>query len=584
MKTFFRILPLILLVTALGLCHSLTGGTRPVFSLPVYALLAIAALLTWRAPRVRAPAAGCLRATGVLFSYLLVRAVFSPLPYLARADIFLILACLLVYLLTATFFVTTGPRMLVVYFLLALGGLHSLVGIVQAVQGEDFMLFGFVRPATGSRASGLFISPNHLAGFLEIAGVLGLSVAWWSGRKPAVKIVAGYATVCCFIGLLLTQSRGGVLCAVFALLVWMGLTLRASYLGGTHGFGRGLVLGIGAVALLLGIGGAVVATHDELRDRLATALGRDIRVSNWQAALDQFRLAPVFGTGAGTHLYLGRLFRRPDLQFDPIHAHNDYLELLAEYGLVGTVGMGAFLALHAARALQAVGRMARALPATATAGHDDLALVLGALTALAALGAHSALDFNLHIPGNALVMAFVFGILARPETVAEIPGEPAPAAGRGLPLIGGAVLALALLAWSGEFFTERARTHLRDEEYPEAIACATQALHLDPWNPFACLHLGEALRLQAELEPAYADRQARREAAERAFAQGLRLFPQDENLLVRRGQVLDRLRRFDEAEAAFQAALATDPRLEILQQFYEKHRALRDAQPANSAP
>jgi tetratricopeptide (TPR) repeat protein len=145
------------------------------------------------------------------------------------------------------------------------------------------------------------------------------------------------------------------------------------------------------------------------------------------------------------------------------------------------------------------------------------------------------------------------------------------------------VLALALLAWPAEFFTERARILLRDEEYPDAIASATQALHLDPWNPFTCLHLGEALRLQAELEPVYADRQARREGAERAFQQGLRLFPQDENLLVRRGQVLDRLKRFDEAEASFQAALAADPLLDGLRQLYEKHRALRDPARSDSA-
>ena len=584
MKAVLRALPLVLIITGFGVCHALTGGTRPVFSLPVYALLAVAALLTWMVPRAGTPAPGCLRATGVLFFYLLVRAAFSPLPYLARADIFLMLACLLVYLLTTCFLVTAELRMRVVYVLMALAGMHSLVGVVQAAQGEDFMLFGFVRPATGTRASGMFISPNHLAGYLEIAGVLGLSVAWWSGRKPGVKIIAGYATVCCYIGLLLTQSRGGVLCAVFSLLVWMGLTLRASYLGKAHGFGRSLVLGIGTVAVLLCIGGFVVATHLELRERLATALGRDIRVSNWQAALEQFRLAPVFGTGAGTHLYLGRLFRRPDLQSDPIHAHNDYLELLAEYGLIGAACLAVFLALHAARALRAMDRMARALRATEEAGHDDLALVIGALAALAALAAHSFLDFNLHIPGNALVMAFVFGILARPETIAENHVPAAPAAGRGLPLLGGAVLLLALLAWPGEFFTERARILLRDEQYPEAIASATQALRLDPWNPFTCLHLGEAHRIEAELEPVFADRQAHRQEAERAFQQGLRLFPQDENLLVRRGQVLDRLKRFDEAEASFQAALDADPRLEVLRQFYEKHRALREPAPVKSAP
>ena len=586
MKPVFRALPLILILTAFGVCHALTGGTRPVFSLPVYALIAVAGLLAGTVPCHGAPDRNCLRATGVLFSYLLLRAAFSPLPYLARADIFLMLSCLLIYLLTASVVVTAGQRMRVVYLLMALAGIHSLVSIVQAAQGEDFMLFGFVRPANGARASGMLVNPNHLAGFLEIAGVMGLSVAWWSGRRPAVKIVAGYATVCCYIGLLLTQSRGGVLCAVFSLLVWMALTLRASYVGGSHSFGRALVLGIGAVAVLLCIGVFFVATHDEMRERLATAFGRDIRVSNWQAALDQFRLAPVFGTGAGTHLYLGRLFRRADLQVDPIHAHNDYLELLAEYGVVGVVGMAAFLALHAAQALRALGRMARAVEGTA---RDDLALVIGALAAFAALGAHSFLDFNLHIPGNALVMAFAFGILARPDTLAEVPA-PATAApgvgkpGRSLPLLGGAVLVLSLVAWPGEFFSDRARILLRDEQYPEAIAAATRALRLDSWNPVTRLHLGESLRLQAELEPAYADRQARRQEAERAFQQGLRLFPQDENLLVRRGQVLDRLKRFDEAEASFQAALAADPRLDVLRQLYEKHRELREATPPLSAP
>ena len=220
---------------------------------------------------------------------------------------------------------------------------------------------------------------------------------------------------------------------------------------------------------------------------------------------------------------------------------------------------------------------------TEAAGDDALALHIGALAAFAALAAHSALDFNLHIPGNALVMAFVFGLLARPEILPET-APPATAASGRAPLLalGGTLLALTLLAWPGEFFTERARVRLRDEKYPAAIASATRALRLDPWNPFTCFYLGEALRFQAELEPFYADRQARRAAAALAYTRGLRLFPQDENLLVRRGQVLDRLKRFDEAEASYQAALAADPQLKVLSELYEKHRALLD--PAPSAP
>ena len=148
MTAIFRNIPLPVAVAAISLCQALTGGTRPLFALPSYILLAIAALLAWRekGPRVQRP--GCLVATGVLVAYMLARAAFSPLAYLARADFFLMLGGLLVYLLTATVFVTARQRMVMVYALLILGVIHTLVGVVQAAQGENFMLSGFLPPAT----------------------------------------------------------------------------------------------------------------------------------------------------------------------------------------------------------------------------------------------------------------------------------------------------------------------------------------------------------------------------------------------------------------------------------------------------
>lgn len=581
MKLILQTFPLALMVTGLVLIHCLIGGTRPVFCLPAYALLAAAGVFALRTPRFHPAAISsrCLLATGLLFSYLLARAALSPVPYLARADLFLMLACLLVYLLAARVLVSSRQRILLAAVLLALGLVHTGVGIAQAAQGEDFMLFGFIRAANGSRASGLFVSPNHYAGFLEIAGVLGLSLAWWSARKPGIRVLAGYCALACYIGLLLSQSRGGVLCAVVSLIVWTALTFRAGYLRNPGGFKRVLVLGIAVLALLLCIGTWFVAQHIVLSERLATTFGGDIRLSNWKAALAQFHSAPIFGTGAGTHLYLGRFHRQPDLQLDPVHAHGDYLELLAEYGVIGMGGMVVFLVLHAVCGLRALGRLALALREKGGAGSDELALVIGALAAFAGLAAHSALDFNLHIPGNALVMAFLFGILAQPEQPPENPAAaskpkvPQPA----LAALGAIVLPLAVLSWPGEFLNERARLALRDEEYPDAIVIATRSLRLDPWNPFTYFYLGEACRLQAELGADYATRKAHREQAEQAFQQGLRYFPQDENLLVRRAQVLDRLQRFDEAGASYRAALAADPHLEILQELYEKHRALRES-------
>jgi len=585
MRSIFAKLPLFLLLAALVVIHGLIGGGRPVFSLPALALLGLAGVLTfWRSGGAGSPAPLGLASTGVLFAYLLGRAALSPVPYLARADIFLMLGCLVTYLLTAFVFTTARPRLLVAGTLLALALAHAGVAAVQAYWGEEYMLFDFIRAPMGTRASGMFISPNHLAGFLEIAGVLGLSLTWWSVRKTAARISLGYATACAYVALLLTQSRGGVLCAVFSLLAWAALAVRVSYLRNPRSLDRALVFSGIAAVLLLASGGWFLAQHQELQERMATAFSRDIRVANWQAALDQFQTAPVFGTGAGTHLYFGRLFRRPELQADPIHAHCDYLELLAEYGVIGAAGMLFFLVAHIRTGLRALRRTASALRGQESSFSPELALLIGALAALAAMAAHSIVDFNLHIPANALTMAFLFGILARPESPDDEPRpEPGPPprwpsrVRPALPLLGALLLLLSALAWPGEYFAEIARTQVRDDEYPEAATTAARALRLDPGNPLVYFHLGEAERLQAELEEKYADRQTRRLASAAAYASGLRLFPQDKDLLLRRAQVLDQLRRFDEAEAAYQDAIAADPNLKVLKSFYERHRQLRAA-------
>lgn len=576
--------PLALLIIALCAIHCLIGGGRPVFSLPTFALLGAAGWATFwtRRPAPQAPSTLCLRTTAALFFYLIVRAAIAPVPYLARADFFLMLGCVVTYLLTVCFFTTIRQRLIVVGVLLTLGLMHSGVAVAQAWIGEEFMLFGFLRAPMGNRASGMFISPNHLAGYLQIAGVLGLSVTWWSARKTGWRIFLGYATAACYIALLLTQSRGGVLCAAFSLLVWGGLAIYVSYVKNPRSLDRALLFGLVGTVLLLAAGAWFVSQNVELRERLATALSRDIRVANWQAALAQFQTAPIFGTGAGTHLYLGRLFRQPELQLDPVHAHSDYLELLAEYGVVGTIGMAAFLAAHASAGGRAMRRAATELRADAAADPSSIALLIGSLAAFAGLAAHSIVDFNLHIPANALTMAFLFGILAQSDASAEDlrPENSNPAtssARRVLPFLGAGLCAISLVAWPGEFLGERARRQLFDEDYLPAAATAEQSLRLDPWNPFTCFHRGEALRLQAELEEKYTGRQAHRNAADRAYRQGLRIFPQDENLLIRRGQVLDRLRRFDEAEASYQAASAADPHLDVLQGFFQEHRRLRAA-------
>jgi len=95
------------------------------------------------------------------------------------------------------------------------------------------------------------------------------------------------------------------------------------------------------------------------------------------------------------------------------HVHNDYIEALAETGLVGGCCGLAFLWLLFREARKSF---------TAEQGHFSRALHAGAIAAVCGLLIHSLVDFNLHIPANALL----FLLQAYLATSAPLPSQ-APA-------------------------------------------------------------------------------------------------------------------------------------------------------------
>lgn len=124
------------------------------------------------------------------------------------------------------------------------------------------------------------------------------------------------------------------------------------------------------------------------------------RLAHWQAAMDMVADRPLLGVGVGNYVPTYPAYALPGWQ-DPLgHAHNYYLHVAAEAGLLG---LGAYLLLvlasfwHGWRAVQQLGGQWQGV-------------ALGILGILAAFSVHSLFD-NLYVHGMNMHLAILLGLI-----------------------------------------------------------------------------------------------------------------------------------------------------------------------------
>ena len=145
-----------------------------------------------------------------------------------------------------------------------------------------------------------------------------------------------------------------------------------------------------------------------------------------------------------------------------------------------------------------------------------------------------------------------------------------------------------------EYCTNLARVALRDHDFrntvayaqlglgtaPESAAAPGQndMLHTllrkcgsDPKNPNLYFYLGEGNRAIASQMKNFLIASIYCQRADDAFKAGLKVFPQDESMLVRDAEALDMMQNYADAETIFQKAFLLDPKLDVLRTEYEKH-------------
>ena len=320
----------------------------------------------------------------------------SVYPYATKMELLRWGAYIILCFLAVESFRTEQQLKSLAWFLVSLGFVISLFGIVQYFTFNG-KLYWFVEGHQNGGAFGPFVYHNHFAGFVELVAPFGLALIF-SERLPKDQLPAlGLFTIVPIVALVLSASRGGIACFLLEVALLALLLPARTERGKRFLKAACLVVVTGVLLGWLGINSTVqrfeqlFGSHGPPNGRLS--LSRDA----WQIFVHH----PWAGTGLGT---FEAVYPRYASSYDGLrldHAHNDYFELLANTGLIGGLfGLAfvAFLFWFGYVNLRSQKPEGRAFYGSALAACTGILL-------------HSFVDFNLHLPSNALLFLIYAGLV-----------------------------------------------------------------------------------------------------------------------------------------------------------------------------
>lgn len=329
-----------------------------------------------------------------------------------RGAVMMLLAMLAAMLLAANFLATDERRQTLLKFLTWYGLILALFGLIQYFGWNG--RYYWIRLHEGeSTPFGPFANRNHFAGYMELL-LAWPAVALLQRTRPRDEKLV-YAVAAAWIGLaaIFTMSRGGMIAIVAELLLiaaLSGYVLRKPTEKPPHILRERFKQGGVILAILAAI---VVGVLWLGAERVVNRLSPDqpetpqssfaaSRGQVWRGALKVFRAYPWTGAGLGA-FDVSYAIHSGETGRDGVvtgHAHNDFLQILADAGLVGAAILIWFL-WTLVRGWQR-GLKSESLVQRTTA--------LACCAALFGLLVHSLFDFNLQLPSHALLFLVLASI------------------------------------------------------------------------------------------------------------------------------------------------------------------------------
>lgn len=253
---------------------------------------------------------------------------------------------------------------------------------------------------------GSYVDRDHYAGLMELLIPLSAGYVLSRPRHDPLNGLLWLGVLIPMVSLLLTGSRGGFIAMIVEILVLVGMMMGWNRVPGrrTRVAATGASL-VAAAALFFWLAPSFIMNKIGTVNSYVPEAKEGSRLILWRNALEILRDHPLAGAGMGSFETV-----YPTYQTEPInlvfdHAHNDYVETLAETGFLG----GALLAVGLLFFI-----LITVKNLSAGLGSEQSWIQLGAAVACYGMLVHSFVDFNLHIPANAAWFAFCAGLATLP--------------------------------------------------------------------------------------------------------------------------------------------------------------------------
>lgn len=383
-------------------------------------LLALAAALgcaAFAAAKERRPilGPGTLALGLATAAWIVWRALHSPVPELAHADLLLLGGAVGAFLVTRAIGRNPKAESIFLWGVSALAAANLVMIFGQVVDG-DFSQFRS-RPVTSG--TGFYAHYNEGANFLIGTSFLLIGGALF-GKQPAPARIAWLGIALLGLAAIwFTRSRGAVFGVVIGFIVLFTFIL---VIGSRRKATWFAPLAIAFPIILLGAGGAlyfgwekVQRARSDGKSGVVEMMDNTSRLRDYSLSFDAIKLNPAAGGGSRSYSWSSLQLWKPEEHGQATHlpeqTHNEVLQAATDYGLIGA---GMILVLIASLSLGALWhvRFDEAHPSHGHPSPDSLRL--GGMAALAGMLIQSSFSFVFHLMPGAMLLGIALGRLSTP--------------------------------------------------------------------------------------------------------------------------------------------------------------------------